>query len=556
MKHLRTSLVLLLTVALLLSLSLYALADEEPTFQYTLSVTDADGNEITNLKSLNIGAWVYVKITLTRTDTAERYGVYGVEFKLKSTGLNYNGDGASFDPGAPVSSNSFYGEDLTGVTYYDMSQAGVTIDNPVTVCTFSYQVATPAKANLTLATAIIYVSGSGQNNPEGNAYLTLDLDGGSFTGIDISGEYPSGTTVILPAAERPGYRFDGWSDGVSIYLPGARYTVTGVTSLVAQWTAQAILTLDPAGGTIPEGQDVSGVYQPGAVVQLPKPYRNGYDFMGWSDGVRTYSVGSFNVTADVTLTAKWRRSETYDPVTPGTPGKPENPETPATAWEWLGPVLETEAHPNYVVGYPDGGIHPTANITRAEVSTILYRLLTEESRATYYTESNAFADVEAEDWFNVQVSTLSNAGILNGYPDGNFYPHANITRAELTAVITRFVKAEGGSAPFSDVEGHWAFENIAKAYGLGWIRGYEDGTFRPNQPITRAETFAILNRMLNRHPQSEADLFEGMRVFYDNLDSSAWYFLDVQEAANNHAYTRKDGGFYEAWTNVLPDKQW
>ena len=242
------------------------------------------------------------------------------------------------------------------------------------------------------------------------------------------------------------------------------------------------------------------------------------------------------------------------PVEPTPPDEPDRPvyEEP----DWVGAKLTTADHFNYVIGYPDGTVHPTANITRAEVATIFYRLLTEESRAAYGSETNEYTDVKAGDWFNTAVSTLSGVGVLKGYPDGSFRPNRNITRAELTAVITRFARQVGGTAPFSDVEGHWAYGSIAMAAAKGWINGYEDGTFRPDREITRAETFAMVNRMLGRLPETKADLHSGMITFPDNMDESAWYYLDVQEAANNHAFSRKADGLHETWTAKLEDIRW
>lgn len=242
------------------------------------------------------------------------------------------------------------------------------------------------------------------------------------------------------------------------------------------------------------------------------------------------------------------------PVEPTPPDEPDKPVYQEP--DWVDAKLTTADHFNYVIGYPDGTVHPTANITRAEVATIFYRLLTEESRAAYGSETNEYADVNAGDWFNTAISTLSNVGVLKGYPDGNFYPNRNITRAELTAVITRFVEQVGGTAPFSDVDGHWAYDNIAMAAAKGWINGYDDGTFRPDREITRAETFAMVNRMLGRRPETKDDLHSDMITFPDNMDAAQWYYLDVQEAANNHDFSRKADGLHETWTAKLEDIRW
>ena len=168
-----------------------------------------------------------------------------------------------------------------------------------------------------------------------------------------------------------------------------------------------------------------------------------------------------------------------------------------------------------------------------------------------FTDDSEIGEVYAD-----AVKEMTEREILHGFEDGSFRPNANITRGELTAVITRFVKQFGGTAPFSDVDGHWAYDNIAMAAAKGWIKGYDDGTFRPNIQITRAETFAMVNRMLGRQPETKDDLHSGMITFPDNMNESAWYYLDVQEAANNHEYTRKTDGVHEKWTAKLEDLRW
>ena len=264
-----------------------------------------------------------------------------------------------------------------------------------------------------------------------------------------------------------------------------------------------------------------------------------------TEGGTVTGAGTYTHGASVTLTALWNQQAAAQPARPA-----------YTAPDWVGPALETKQHPNYVVGYPDGSIHPRAGITRAEVAVIFYRLLTEDSRARYQADTNAFPDVADADWFHTAVSTLTGADILRGYPDGKFYPDRPITRGELTAIITRFVRRSGGVAPFNDVDGHWAYASIAQAAQNGWIKGYEDGSFRPDVEISRAETFAMVNRMLGRQPETASDLAEGMNQFPDNQDSAEWYYLDVQEAANNHSYQRKADGFHERWTAKLEDIRW
>ena len=218
--------------------------------------------------------------------------------------------------------------------------------------------------------------------------------------------------------------------------------------------------------------------------------------------------------------------------------------------------LNTDDHYAYVIGYPDGSVRPEGQITRAEVAAIFFRLLTDEVRDEYFTTYNSFTDVERGSWYNNPVSTMASLGIITGYPDGTFRPDAPITRAEFAAIAARFDEnAVHVTAGFSDVDGHWAAKEIGVAYGNGWIKGYPDGTFRPNQNITRAEAMALINRVLNRNPETPDDLLDDMNRWTDNLDTTRWYYLDVQEATNSHDYHRKAND-YETWVLMLRDPDW
>ena len=219
-------------------------------------------------------------------------------------------------------------------------------------------------------------------------------------------------------------------------------------------------------------------------------------------------------------------------------------------------MLNKTDHFAYVIGYPDGTVHPNGQITRAEVATIFFRLLRDEVRDGAFTTSNTYSDVAYGKWYNNPISTMSALGIITGYPDGTFKPNKPITRAEFAAIAARFDETQSGkSATFSDVIGHWAAKEIGIAYYNDWIKGYPDGTFKPDQNITRAEAMTLINRVLERKPESPADLLTNMNKWTDNLDTSKWYYLDVQEATNSHAYTRKTFN-YELWRQMLPDPDW
>lgn len=221
-------------------------------------------------------------------------------------------------------------------------------------------------------------------------------------------------------------------------------------------------------------------------------------------------------------------------------------------------VLNKEIHFNYVIGYTDGTIRPSNNISRAEVATIFFRLLTDEAREQYTTTAGNFTDVKAGMWCNRAIATLTNMGIIKGYTDGSFQPNKSITRAELATIIARFAKLDVNTKTFSDINGHWAQKNIELAAGNGWINGYEDGTFRPNNNITRAETFAMINRVLDRQTENVSDLLptSEMNMWSDNLNENAWYYKDVQEATNYHKCDRVGDSVYEKWTEKVPDIDW
>ena len=221
-------------------------------------------------------------------------------------------------------------------------------------------------------------------------------------------------------------------------------------------------------------------------------------------------------------------------------------------------VLNKEIHFNYVIGYTDGTIRPNNDISRAEVATIFFRLLTDEAREQYNKTTTSFSDIKDGAWCCRAVATLANMGIINGYTDGTFQPNKSITRGELATIIARFAKLDVNTKTFSDITGHWAQKNIELAAGNGWINGYTDGTFRPNNNITRAETFAMINRVLDRQTESVSDLLptSDMNMWSDNLNENAWYYKDVQEATNYHKCDRVGDSVYEKWTEKVPDIDW
>lgn len=259
--------------------------------------------------------------------------------------------------------------------------------------------------------------------------------------------------------------------------------------------------------------------------------REGFIFTGWNDQPDGKGAGYAiefiisDIDVDITLYAQWKADTN----------------------------LNDADHFAYIVGYPDKTVRPSAGITRAETTTIFFRLLTEETRNAYWSDINSFTDLQKSIWYNVAVSTMADADIISGYKDGTFQGDQWITRAEFATIAARFDSGTyTGSDKFSDIGNHWAKEYINRATEKGWITGYDDGTFRPDSPITRAEAVTLINRVLNR--EKNLTLHPDMRIWSDNV-SGQWYYQNMQEATNSHLYERDDSG-YEIWTAVLPPRDW
>lgn len=269
------------------------------------------------------------------------------------------------------------------------------------------------------------------------------------------------------------------------------------------------------------------------------------------DGVSVGAVSTYtfeNVVENHTIHATFARKHTPTPSTPTV----EIPDDDA-----LG--LNTDDHFAYIIGYPDGTVQPSGQITRAEATTIFFRLLTEESRSANLTKTNGYTDVASDAWYNTAVSTMTKAGIVDGYPDGTFRPDAPITRAEMAKIISLFAKLDKSESRFSDIAGHWAEAYIRLAAGNGWIAGYPDGTFGPQRNITRAETATMINRVLDRVPSEESHLLsrDVMQIWPDS-NPGDWFYLAMQEATNSHDYERnaKWAAADEQWTALRETRDW
>ena len=277
----------------------------------------------------------------------------------------------------------------------------------------------------------------------------------------------------------------------------------------------------------------------------PVPTKDGYTFSGWKIG--TADAENFKMPAhDVTIEGTFAKNSS---------GGHHHRRPTVTIPDEVPTGLNGNDHYAYIVGYPDKTVRPQNGITRAEVATIFFRLLTDETRDANSTKSNSYSDVAAGAWYNHAVSTLSAMGIVKG-SNGKFNPNAPITRAEFAAIAARFDdKANTTTADFSDIASHWAKNEISAASNNGWINGYPDGTFRPDNKITRAEAMTLVNRVLKRLPETEEDLHDDMIKWSDNSDASQWFYLAVQEATNSHYYQTKENQF-EKWTELRETRDW
>ena len=236
------------------------------------------------------------------------------------------------------------------------------------------------------------------------------------------------------------------------------------------------------------------------------------------------------------------------------------PPPPIVIEEPTPPLVEYHGtHHAYLIGFEDGTIRPRAEVTRAQIATILFRLMSDEARANHWSQTNPFADVAPGNWYNNAISTTTAAGIFAGMPDGSFQPNRAITRAELVATIVRYMglAPSFGTSQFNDIEGHWARGYINVAALNTWIIGDTGlgGAFEPDRIVTRAEAAAMINRALGRLPESQGDLLPGMRTFSDNANPNAWYFLHIQEATNSHTFLTKGDGVHETWVELLTQER-
>ena len=368
--------------------------------------------------------------------------------------------------------------------------------------------------------------------------------------VEVTPEPVSSLTVNKSLAQVNGSDYTGGKVSVGDKLTytiqvtnTGNTTLSGVTVEDSLWNYEDAIQVDGELAYVADGGTYTIKYEiaPDDMVTITYTY-----IVLRSDAGDTLT-NTATVTTDGGTTGEDTTETPVKPVTPIRP--PVDPDKPE---------LNTEDHYAYIVGYEDGSVQPEGDITRAEVATIFFRLLTDESRDEFWSQTNDYTDVPADAWYTNAVSTLTNAGIIDGYEDGTFKPNGNITRAEFATIAVRFFEATyDGEDLFSDIAGHWAQDYINEAANAGIVDGYPDGTFRPQQYITRAEAMTMVNRTIDRHPDAD-HLLADMIVWPDNPET-AWYYEQVQEATNSHEYTMNtddEQNPYEIWTELLPNRDW
>ncbi len=367
----------------------------------------------------------------------------------------------------------------------------------------------------------------------------------------------SSNGLTAPAAKV----FRGWNTNANgtgeMYYPGSSILVSGDITLYAIWgdkTPGTTLVYHANDGS---DQKITEPYANNATVTLKGKdtfTRSGYTFSSWN--TQADGKGDSFKPDDKVIVNNIESNDLYAIWTKNS-GSGGSHKPTVTIPDDVPTGLNGKDHYAYVVGYPDGMVYPQKNITRAEVATIFFRLLKDETREANMTKSNGYNDMKDGAWYTCAVSTLSKMGIIKGYEDGSFKPDASISRAEFAAIAARF-DPDGDKTPatFSDVSSHWAKDEISIAANHGWIKGYEDGSFKPDQKITRAETMTLVNRVLKRLPETKDDLHKDMKTWPDNQNESAWFYLAVQEATNSHYQNLKKDGTHEKWESMRETRDW
>ena len=558
----------------------------------TVSISSSDVTAVGGDFGAGIGGGCYGMVEAISISGGDIVAISG----KNASGIG-NGDGGY---GGTIAINGTNSLLVLGDSYFaiDTERAGYTGDQSILNGKFKEE---PDSNGLTLLQDTEFVVVDAQGNEVKRFTLTAGADG-SYLHESFATLLPEGTYYVFDDSQTyggsiAGYNADnaggsGYNGEKVAYVieesqlltadlmqfPSYSVSYQFVSGTEGQTLPEAITSLLPEGGTGKAMTLAAFNHMLGGGTLDDVAVEGGtWTFGGWS---QSGAINENGMLSDVALEGTW----TFAPasVDPG-PG-PVDPQPPYIP-PYVPPTpdddidiadedvplagaigLNLEDHFAYVAGYPDGTVHPTGNITRAEVATIFFRLLTEETRAIYWSQVNDYSDVAPENWYNNAVSTLSSMGIVSGYPDGTFRPDAPITRAEFAKIAVGFFAYQDVvyTGIFSDVaDGQWWTEYIAAAVELGLVAGYPDGTFRPQANISRAESCAIVNRVLERKPH-EAHLLpeEQMNLWPDNADKAAWYYADIQEATNSHDYDfigaddLHDHEDAEQWTEKLPERDW
>ena len=394
--------------------------------------------------------------------------------------------------------------------------------------------------------ALVWQEKDGTTPPVTQYTVTYNANGGKGTMASQTVNAGNSVTIKANTFTRSDHTFTGWNtraDGTGTgYAAGNTITPNSNLTLYAQWNYtgggsyepdEARLHFNSRGGTEVEGEVGENPFYFNPYENIPS--RPGYRFTGWYDSSRLDNRYDEDEKIYVPLGSK----------------------TVFAGWEetTVPSMLNGDDHYAYIQGYADGSVRPNANITRAQVATIFFRLLDEDVRDDYLTTYNTFPDVNEDYWANTAISTMASLGVINGRNSGLFDPDAYITRAEFAAICARFDDSGvDGITTFTDTVGHWAEDEISRAAALGWIQGYADGTFRPNQYITRAQAVTMINRVLCRLPETGDDLLSGMNTWTD-CHVTDWFYLAIQEATNSHDFVAKDR-VYESWTDLNRAPDW
>ncbi len=424
------------------------------------------------------------------------------------------------------------------------------------------------------ATVIFGAKENGAVGGKTTQVFTLKDDGGNYA---TSGKVTPEVDGVVTVTPNKNYKFSKWTkdDGTASVVPQTEI-ILNAGEVVYYWANFS--TKGGGGGGTPESED--GTLEITKTVKAPEDFNGSdtYTFFlyretnGIQNVYKTLSVkvgqtntfklpeGIYYIEEDESAgAAGYTLKTTFDvadnkiEIKSGKTVKVAVENAYTEKDEEKEELLEKNDHYAYIIGYPDGNVRPEGNITRAEIATIFFRMLTDEARAKHYSNESGFSDVNKSDWFNIAISTLVKAEIING-EGGSYRPNDAITRAELCKIAASFyTMKEGKEANFSDISGHWAESFIKSAYEYGFIDGYPDGTFKPNQLVTRAEAMKIVNRTLERIAHKDY-MLDDMIKWPDNSDKDTWFYADVQEATNSHAYDKNDE--HEIWTGILPVRDW